>query len=123
MAVKWDDANPADRFRIVADNLAALLSASILKKFSQPPEQMAASTKSKLEDLLKMQKGLAEGVTNAHLSTEAVEVTDEVAAMFPAHLQMSLPEHQRKKKVLMSIRRLLLICGFLIYEVSNFCSF
>ena len=56
------DANPADRFRIVADNLAALLSASILKKVSQPPEQMAASTKSKLEDLLKMQKGLAEGV-------------------------------------------------------------
>ena len=31
-----------------------------------------------------MQKDLAEGVTNAHLSTEAVEVTDEVAAMFPA---------------------------------------
>ena len=118
----WDDASPADRFRIVVDKLAALLSASILKKFSQPLAQMAPSTKSKLENLVKVQKDLAEAVTNAYLSTEFVEVTDEVAAMFPAHLQTSLPEHQRAKKVLILIRRLLLICGCLIYEVSNFCS-
>ena len=63
---KWSDANPADRSRIVVDNLAALLSASVLKKFSQPREKMGASTQLKLNALLTLQIDIAEAVVSAY---------------------------------------------------------
>lgn len=119
---KWSDANPADRSRIVVDNLAALLSASVLKKkFSQLREQMGASTQLKLDALLTLHIDIAEAVVSAYMSTETLEVTDEVAAIIPAHLQMSLPEHQRKK-VLNQYGPLLLILWWFDYGVINFCS-